>query len=163
MRPIARPLHQSGVDRGRRDHMHMPIMIVLIPDHMFPETALPDTLFTPLCPAWRDVVRHRTMARKRRFDHPPPGCISLIIWRQGPDHMHGAGQNDRSVNPKRSPFHAKAGRIAQQTNPADQQVRHRILQANGKEIRASRHKTRGIIQHGPNMRLAWLRHRKRPR
>ncbi len=86
------------------DIVHMTPVIVLIPDNMIPEPALPDTALTAF--ATRSATRRfgptagKIQLRKSSLDRRPSHReTSVIVW-QGPDTVQMVGEDNDGVDVK---------------------------------------------------------------
>ena len=84
------------------DIIDMPDKITVISDLVFPETLLPDSMFTSLyvrsrLPAFEFIP---ASSAEITFDLPPAHREIVIIFRQGPNAMQMFGQQHKGVNSK---------------------------------------------------------------
>jgi hypothetical protein len=127
--------------------MHVQRQLIVIPDQMLPKPALPNPLFTPSQVAVRDVTRGWRVARETRFNQSPALGVIVVTFRQCPDHMEFAWQNNRGINGKRPTMATQPSGIPQQINMRNQKVRTLILQAGCEEVSTTRHTKATIIRH----------------
>jgi len=86
------------------------IEIPLIANRMFPEPALPNAPFAFLLSSIRQPFPRREGSGKRCLDQPPSRGVVRIVRRQGPQAMKMVGEDNDSVDVKRSlPPHGSEG------------------------------------------------------
>jgi len=86
VRPIARPAHQSVLDRIEVDVVDVSLEILLVPNGVFPKAPLPQRIFAIAMALDRRAGGDKTM-RDMRLDPPPAaGEIGIAGW-QRPDGM----------------------------------------------------------------------------
>ena len=91
----------SMLARIPMDVIHMPGIVVSVPDQVFPIAPLPDTAFPFARAARIDPLARWCPARKPRLDQGPPDCEIRIAFRQGPQGMKMIGQDHDGIDAKR--------------------------------------------------------------
>ena len=110
MGPVRHAGDVSVFDRVVMDVIAVDVEIPLIANRVFPEPALPDAPFAFLLPSSRQSFPRREGSGKRCLDQPPSRGIVRIVRRQRPQAMKMIGENDDSVEVKRSlPPHGNKG------------------------------------------------------
>jgi hypothetical protein len=104
-------------------------VVRLVPQGMFPVSALPNSTFTFVVSARRDVFALWQAAGEARFDQAPARCEVAISVRQGPHSMQVVREDDDGVDREwmPRPCVAKCGpekfdMVCQQSEPAVCQV-----------------------------------------
>jgi hypothetical protein len=132
IRPLRGGCGQTMLDGVVMDVIDIPPPIVLVPDSMFPEPALPDVFFTGAFAVCADALGDVI------FDFPPtPGKI-VVVFRQLPKAMEVVGQYDYGINGKRPGYHDVFERFPQQIDMLRfGENRPPLVGDNGKEIAAT--------------------------
>jgi len=110
MGPIRHAGNVPVFDRVVMDVIAVDVEIPLIAQGMFPEPALPDAPFAFLLPSIRQAFPRCDSSSKRCLDQPPSRGVVRIVRRQGPQAMKMIGEDNDSVDVKRSlPPHGNKG------------------------------------------------------
>lgn len=108
--------------------------IISVADRMVPITALPYAFFAASYLGKTTMCGHRASAGETRLQHRNTGPKGVILWRQGTKHIDGGRQNRDRVDVKRMAIQRLAHGVAQQIDPAQQQVTMTVREADRKEI-----------------------------
>lgn len=104
--PIPHAFHQAMLNGVVMEVIHVPRIIPVISDHMFPVSALPDGRFVsfPFAGIQPRLTQQcgAALFSDEAFDHRPTFTEVRIIRRQGPDAMEMVRQQHPSVNGKRT-------------------------------------------------------------
>ena len=122
-------------------------IVVIVPDQVLPETALPDAPFTarPTNPASPLGRRHRL--GEDDLDQSPARRKIRVAFGQSPNRVNVVGQYDEGVDAKWMPLARAAGRLAQCRDLVDQESAATIEQICREEPASSRDKSATIIRH----------------
>src|ERR1043165_7030197 len=101
MRPIHRPLAQSVLHRVVMNVIHMTDIIIVVANHVFPESSLPDSTFAFIGSTARSRLGVWHGAREYLLDLGPAHRIIVIALGKRPDAMQMLRQDDDGINVKR--------------------------------------------------------------
>ena len=145
------PVRHSGdvsiFDRIVVDAVAVALEIPLIADRVFPEPALPNPPFAFLLPSIRQPLPRHDGSGKRGFDQPPSrGVVRVVRW-QSPQAMQVIGEDDDSVEVKRSlPPHGNKGG-AQGVNVFRQQTTVAFQEGGREKVGTTGHIVADVMRH----------------
>ena len=128
--------------------VHMPGVIQIVANRVFPISPLPDAAFAFRKTHGRQPLRFWDRFGERDLDRFPTEGVVNIIRRQGPDTMHVIGQHHPAIDMKRSRRTNLPHSRAQYFDLIDQQASPAFQQINGKEIRSTRNAIAAVVGHG---------------
>ena len=101
--------------------IHVLVQVIIVPDYVFPETALPDAAFALANARCTHAFAPLDATDEPGFDQHPPHRAIAIACRQCPDRMQVIRQDHPRKDIERMPFLDDAYGPSQICNPIDQQ------------------------------------------
>ena len=125
--------------------------VPLVPNQVFPKTALPDAAFAAFDPACAPPFTGIDRTGESSFDPRPPGREIRVALRHRPDAVEVIGQNHDRIDVEWMSIPHRAKAIAQQRNVVLQQRRMSVRQGNGEEVASARNVSTPIFRHGESI------------
>ena len=122
-------------------------IVVIVPDQVLPETALPDPPFAARPTNFASPLGRRHRLGEDDLDLSPAGRKIGVAFGQSPNRVNVVGQHDERVNAKWMPVKGAAGRFTQRLDLVGEETAATIEQVRREEPASSRDKCATIIGH----------------
>src|SRR5690625_2767077 len=128
------------------DVRDMTLEVVLVANGVFPESRLPQGVFTTRVLGNREAFSNESPG-KLAFDGAPSVAVVVITRRQGPHRMKVVGKNHNGVDGKGLPGPNFCKRLPQGCDVVDEVRGAAILKGSGKKIGSARRAVATIAHH----------------